>query len=284
MGCFFLLGQKTFRKLLTSLIPNSIIHIRRFCIKPMKSIALFDGQKFEIFQHENHYWFHAQTVSDYLCFSNSARTIKNYCRDWHYCKLHFGNDGRPALYLSIAGVCRLAMKSTNPKALEFQDWVTDDLLPEVLTKGIYYDKERFNDDEKQLLENIISDRDNRILQLETKLTSSKQHNAQIFFNLVYQKQYYSEQITLKVFFEMVEIYLRNFDGKTFTFPLDRKKNILKAWGVVKGYKFIPKLIHEIDYKNDFREFMQCLANNYYTDGLGGTGEQNYLQKNIDNIA
>ena len=260
----------------------------------MSAIQIFDSPEFgTLTTHKDELgreYFRAIDVSSILRLGNSSVALKRHVSEENIFQFDDGTN-RAGLtnYVNEPGLYELVFKSKTPMAKKFQRWVFEEILPKLHSQGmvtVQLPGESLTDYQNRnnqlVAENKLLSESKKIL--ETKLTSSKQHNAQIFFNLVYQKQYYSERITLKVFFEMVEIYLRNFDGKTFIFPLDRKKNILKAWGVVKGYKFIPKLTHEIDYKNDFREFMQCIANNYYTDGLGGTGELNYLQQNIDNIA
>lgn len=115
-------------------------------LQVIQTIHLFKGISFEAKFVDGKLWFIAKDVCDFLEFSNVSRTVKEYCREWHYKKWHFGGDGRPALYLTLAGVIRLCLRSKNPNALDFQDWVTDDVLPEILLNNIYISPEATKED------------------------------------------------------------------------------------------------------------------------------------------
>jgi len=91
-------------------------------------------------------WFLAKEVCDFLEFSNVSRTVKEYCREWHYQEWHFGTDGRSALYLTLAGVVRLCLRSKNLNAIDFQDWVTDDVLPDLIMNRVYIAPEATKED------------------------------------------------------------------------------------------------------------------------------------------
>jgi prophage antirepressor-like protein len=83
------------------------------------------------------HWFRATDLCDVL-FSknNSHKYVTTHCKDWQYREFQVGN-GRPALYVCESGVYRLVLRSKAPIAIEFQDWLTEDVLPKLRASGGY---------------------------------------------------------------------------------------------------------------------------------------------------
>lgn len=83
------------------------------------------------------HWFRATDLCKVL-FSkgNAQRYVTLHCKDWQYREFQIGM-GRPALYVCESGVYRMILRSKAPIALEFQDWLTEELLPKLRASGGY---------------------------------------------------------------------------------------------------------------------------------------------------
>ena len=55
----------------------------------------------------------------------------------HKSKRSFGLRGREPWAITEAGLYRLVMRSNKPEASDFQDWVTDTVLPAIRKDGAY---------------------------------------------------------------------------------------------------------------------------------------------------
>ena len=108
------------------------------------------------------------TVRDHIANMNSKQVVKltNCIVDnTDFRKLH--NTGEN--FLTESGVYKLIFKSNKEQAEEFQNWVTDDVLPMIRQTGVYIsEKERlqlklFSDDK-----GVVVDAHKKLIQLETK--------------------------------------------------------------------------------------------------------------------
>lgn len=83
------------------------------------------------------YWFRATEICDLLFTKgNTQRYVTLHCKDWQYREFQVGK-GRPALYVCESGVYRLILRSKSQFALEFQDWLTEEVLPKLRASGGY---------------------------------------------------------------------------------------------------------------------------------------------------
>ena len=108
------------------------------------------------------------TVRDHIANMNSKQVVKlknSIVDNTDFRKLH--NTGEN--FLTESGVYKLIFKSNKEQAEEFQNWVTDDVLPMIRQTGVYIsEKERlqlklFSDDK-----GIVVDAYKKLIQLETK--------------------------------------------------------------------------------------------------------------------
>lgn len=90
-------------------------------------------------------WTLAEPLVIFLGFgTNVSRALKRHCHPYHYRVIKtFGNEGRSPLYVSLAGLIRLTIKSDVDSAQDFQDWITDDVVPQVLIEGYYINEDKF---------------------------------------------------------------------------------------------------------------------------------------------
>ena len=108
------------------------------------------------------------TVRDHIANMNSKQVVKltnSKVDNIDFRKLH--NTGEN--FLTESGVYKLIFKSNKEQAEEFQNWVTDDVLPMIRQTGVYIsEKERlqlklFSDDK-----GVVVDAHKKLIQLETK--------------------------------------------------------------------------------------------------------------------
>jgi prophage antirepressor-like protein len=82
------------------------------------------------------HWFRMKEVCKVLEFRNTKETAEIHLKDWQYKEIKLGK-GRPALYVCLSGLFRLCLRSKSPMALEFQDWLTEVILPKIIASGGY---------------------------------------------------------------------------------------------------------------------------------------------------
>lgn len=82
----------------------------------------------------------AEDLSKALGYSQTQAMLK-ILRDHHIVEVSRKDlglaPGRAIRYITEAGLYKAIMSSTMPRAEEFQDWVTDELLPSVRRDGYY---------------------------------------------------------------------------------------------------------------------------------------------------
>lgn len=86
-------------------------------------------------------WFVAKDVCDALQYSNSRDALSKHVRDkWkNNVVIRDGTTGNPEkTIINEAGLFALVMKSKMVKAVEFQDWVCEEVLPSIRKTGVYY--------------------------------------------------------------------------------------------------------------------------------------------------
>lgn len=141
----------------------------------LESVLNFSGSKFfalvlKTEPERTKNWFRATEICNQL-FSknNSQKYVKLHCKEWQYREFQVGN-GRPALYVCESGVYRLILKSKSYTAIQFQDWLTEEVLPKLRAGGI------------QPLENITSiklkNASNKLKALEKKNEELSQYITQ----------------------------------------------------------------------------------------------------------
>lgn len=145
------------------------------------------------------YWFRATELCELLFSkSNSQKYVKLHCKDWQYREFQNGN-GRPALYVCESGVYRLILRSKAPIAIEFQDWLTEDLLPKLRKQGIY----------------VIKSNDESLLEYEARVAELNEVNNYI---LDENRQLKDQNLYLKGKYDEMKHDLINLD--TFKNTLD----------------------------------------------------------------
>lgn len=117
-------------------------------------------------------WFVAKDVCDALGYGNSREALSKHVRDkWkNTVTICDGIPGNPEkAIINEAGLFALVMKSKMPKAVEFQDWVCEEVLPSIRKHGAYATEAK--------LEEMLADPDTMILTLQALKTEREKRKA-----------------------------------------------------------------------------------------------------------
>jgi anti-repressor protein len=84
-------------------------------------------------------WFVARDVAGVLGYSNGSRDIARHTSERQRREYRIGTPSgeQTAVVLSEPGVYRMVMRSNMPKAVEFQDWLAEDVIPSIRQTGRY---------------------------------------------------------------------------------------------------------------------------------------------------
>ena len=94
-----------------------------------------------IIEKDGLYWFQGLSVCDILKYNNPHKALKTHIPERY--KSNYSdliNDKKyhaQTIFISEPGLYRLILKSKQPNAIEFQDWISDDLLTSLRKNGYY---------------------------------------------------------------------------------------------------------------------------------------------------
>jgi len=111
----------------------------------MNNLMIFENKQVEVFELKGQVLFNPKHVADCLDISDVNSSIRNFndnqvvkltnskMHNMQFRKLH--NTGEN--FLTESGVYKLIFKSKKAEAERFQDWVTDEVLPQIRKTGSY---------------------------------------------------------------------------------------------------------------------------------------------------
>ena len=111
----------------------------------MNNLQIFKGNKIEIIEYNNQVLFNPYDVANILDIKNIRDSLKNF-NTKQLIKLTNSDVGfsdirklnnRGEIFLTESGLYKLIFKSNKPKAEEFANWVTDEVLPTIRKQGTY---------------------------------------------------------------------------------------------------------------------------------------------------
>jgi prophage antirepressor-like protein len=99
----------------------------------------YNDETFYAYLIDNEYWFVAKHICDYLQYTNPSRTIKLHCKAGGVTKCYIPTTSgvQDMILINKSNLLRLVMNSKMEKAVIFQDWVLEIVIPSVLEKGSY---------------------------------------------------------------------------------------------------------------------------------------------------
>ena len=148
----------------------------------MNNLMIFENKEVEVFEFEGKVLFNPRHVGECLNIKDvisSMRTFNNNqvvviknsdMHDMHFRKL----NNRGEKFLTESGVYKLIFKSDKKEAEKFQDWVTDEVLPQVRKTGGYISTTADMSDEDILAKALqianakIEERNKQIKELKPK--------------------------------------------------------------------------------------------------------------------
>jgi len=144
-------------------------------------ILQFHRQNIRIrFDSQGNPWWVAKDVCKVLGYDNVSETIKRHVKERHKNTITFRDSvNRPhkRIIISESGLYSLIMQSRMPNAQEFQDWVTEKVLPQIRKTGKYASQ----DQESFLPRECATEL--RLLEMEKEL-KEKRTKAEAFDNLM----------------------------------------------------------------------------------------------------
>lgn len=106
------------------------------------NINVFENQlfgKIRNVNYENDVWLVARDVCEVLQYSNAREAAREYVKDSdkRIIPLQTAGGVQNILCINIQGVYDLCLRSRMPKAREFQDWITHEVLMDIRNYGMY---------------------------------------------------------------------------------------------------------------------------------------------------
>lgn len=110
----------------------------------MSNLPIFSHPSFgtvRVVEHEGEPWFVASDVAKALGYEKPNNAVNEHCKKVN--KFSYPNSGQLQPYNIIpeSDVYRLVMRSNLPGAVEFQDWVVEEILPSIRKHGLYATEE-----------------------------------------------------------------------------------------------------------------------------------------------
>lgn len=108
------------------------------------SVALFENEhlraKIRTVVIDGDPWFVGKDVADYLAYANTKDALKKLVPDKYKRRSRLATPWGVQSFVLIneAGLYKLIFRSTLPKAVEFSDWVCEDVLPKLRRTGEYH--------------------------------------------------------------------------------------------------------------------------------------------------
>lgn len=157
----------------------------------MNNLMIFENKPVEVFELEGQVLFNPYHVGECLELKESAvRMAISKMNEKQVIKLtnldvkeidirKLNNAGEN--FLTESGVYKLIFKSKKKEAENFQDWVTDEVLPQIRKTGFYQSEQKVIEGLNGMVENLkktIDDNKETIKEYKSmcKINSSKKHN------------------------------------------------------------------------------------------------------------
>ena len=112
-------------------------------------VTVFKNEQFgeiRTIMREGQPWFIGQDVTQILDYKNGSRDIERHVAPEDKLKYRFGTSGqdRHMLFINESGLYSLILGSQLPKAKEFKQWVTSEVLPTIRKHGMFVAEEMMN--------------------------------------------------------------------------------------------------------------------------------------------
>ena len=105
-----------------------------------KDLTVFEDDRFgsiRAFEIDGSPWFVAKDIACSLGYTNPQKAIRDHCKGGTQRSLPTSGGIQKIITIPEPDIYRLIMKSELPSAEDFQDWVFEDVLPEIRKTGQY---------------------------------------------------------------------------------------------------------------------------------------------------
>ncbi|MEY3222216.1 MAG: hypothetical protein RLZZ203_1072 [Cyanobacteriota bacterium] len=101
------------------------------------SVFEFESNELEIVVIDGQPWFNASQVAKALGYANPSKALQDNVSAKYNQQLDLGRRGKKPIFISEPGLYQLVMRSSLPNAEKFQDWVFEEVLPNIRKTGSY---------------------------------------------------------------------------------------------------------------------------------------------------
>lgn len=125
------------------------------------STFIFDNSPVRTSEINNQLWFLANDVCSILEYKNPRRAIELHCKEKGVTKWYTLTKGgnQEMIYINEPNLFRLIIKSKQAKAVKFEEWVMEDLLPTIRKTGSY--SLTINSEQQQAIQQAVNERSYR---------------------------------------------------------------------------------------------------------------------------
>ncbi|MCX8602609.1 MULTISPECIES: BRO family protein, partial [unclassified Gilliamella] len=122
------------------------------------STFIFDNSPVRTSEINNQLWFLANDVCSILEYKNPRRAIELHCKEKGVTKWYTPTKGgnQEMIYINEPNLFRLIIKSKQAKAIKFEEWVMEDLLPTIRKTGSY--SLTINSEQQQQIKQAVNER------------------------------------------------------------------------------------------------------------------------------
>ena len=99
-----------------------------------------NGKSIEVYGTFEKPMFLVKQVGETLGFTNIRESVRNIKKEWVSTIVKISDNGKPPIrqtYITESGLYWLLMRSNKPEALDFQDWICQDVIPSIRKTGQY---------------------------------------------------------------------------------------------------------------------------------------------------
>lgn len=149
----------------------------------MNNLMKFENYNVEVFEYQGKVLFNPKDVSEILGIADVNSSIRNFnnnqviklknsdMHEMHIRKLNNAGEN----FLTESGVYKLIFKSHKEEAERFQDWVTDDVLPQLRKSGAYsISKPLSAMDQLKLQYQVLATHEEKINEVSVKVNNLEQ--------------------------------------------------------------------------------------------------------------
>ena len=106
------------------------------------NLAVYHHEKFgdlRVTDREGKPWFVGQDVARSLGYADPDQALRKHCKQVRTLPVKTTDQVRHLKIINEPDTLRLVMRGRTPKALEYQDWVVEEVLPSIHRTGVYID-------------------------------------------------------------------------------------------------------------------------------------------------